>query len=50
VQEQELWDTSKEDHLGLDAGSVWLVREKALQLVRDKLNIRIDDFGFELLP
>jgi hypothetical protein len=36
--------------MGLDAESVWLVREKALQLVRDKLNIRIDDFGFELLP
>lgn len=36
--------------MGLDADSSWLVREKALQLVRDKLNIRIDDFGFELLP
>lgn len=36
--------------MGLDAENVLLVHEKALQLVRDKLNIRIDDFGFELPP
>ena len=50
VPEEKLWDASKEENMGLDAESVWLVREKALQLVREKLNIRIDDFGFELLP
>lgn len=39
-----------EEKMGLDSESAWLVHEKALQLVRDKLNIRINDFGFELLP
>lgn len=45
VPELQLWDASEEEKMGLDADSSWLVREKALQLVRDKLNIRIDDFG-----
>jgi hypothetical protein len=39
-----------EQEMGLDDQSSWLVHEKAVQLLRDKLNIRLDDFGFGLLP
>lgn len=39
-----------EEKMGLNAQSSWLVREKAVQIVRDKLNVRVDDFGFGLLP
>lgn len=50
IPEHQIWDASEEEKMGLDAENVLLVHEKALQLVRDKLNIRIDDFGFELPP
>ncbi|KAG0578524.1 hypothetical protein M758_4G026300 [Ceratodon purpureus] len=47
VPEHQLWDASKEEKMGLDSESMWFVREKAVQLVRDKLNIRIDEFGLK---
>ena len=47
VPEDELWETSIETSMGLVSENVWLVHGKTLHLVRDKLNIRIDDFGFE---
>jgi hypothetical protein len=50
IPEHELWDASMEQKMGLDDQSSWLVHEKAVQLLRDKLNIRLDDFGFGLLP
>lgn len=49
VPEDELWETSIETRMGLVSENVWLVHGKTLHLVRDKLNIRIDDFGFEPL-
>lgn len=46
VTEDGLWDTSMEEKMGLDAQNVWLVHEKALDIVRDILLVRIDDYGF----